>query len=133
MSFIKYFVKRIESPVVKYAFVGIANTATDIVVFAILLYIFDFHLLLANILAFFVAVSQSYLINSNWTFEVKNREVNNRSRIFYFLLVNLGGLFISSTLILFASGFMFPIVAKLLATVVVFIYGYGLNRYFVFR
>lgn len=53
---------------VRFATVGVFNTAIDLAVFALLVAV-ALHPLPANVLAWFVAVTFSYLVNAHWTFE----------------------------------------------------------------
>ena len=114
----------------RYALVGIGNTVTDFGVFALLFYAVHVLPLWANAIAFLVAVSQSYLLNSFWTFKV--RKVTWR-RYFSFVAISLGGLGISTLSIFFLGGFVSPLIAKLLAAIAVLVWGYGLSRVFVFK
>ena len=119
-------------PIIKYAVSGISNTVTDFIIFSILYYILTTHVILANSVAFFVAFVQSYYINKNWTFSHTNTSTNKKTVISFFV-VSLGGLMISNSLIYFLSSHIEAILAKLIATIIVFIYGYTLNKLFVFR
>ena len=114
----------------RYALVGVGNTVTDFGVFALLFYAVQIFPLWANAIAFFIAVSQSYLLNSFWTFKI--RKVT-WSRYFSFVAISLGGLGLSTLSIFFLDGFVSPLIAKLLAAIAVLVWGYGLSRVFVFK
>ena len=114
----------------RYALVGIANTITDFGIFALLFYACRMGPLWANAIAFFVAVSQSYLLNSKWTFNVREVEL---VKYLSFVAVSVGGLGISSLSIYVLNGLASPLVAKILAVGFVVLWGYVLSRTFVFR
>lgn len=85
----------------KFAVVGVLNTVLDFLVFSILLYGLGVYYVLAHILAFAVANTNSFFINSRWTFKAGRREAGFR-QFGLFLLISLCGLGLS-TVALYAS------------------------------
>ncbi|MEM7707639.1 MAG: GtrA family protein [Pseudomonadota bacterium] len=116
-----------------YGAVGVVNTLTDFLVFIVLLYLVEIHLLLANTLAFCVAVIQSYILNNYWTFGAVPRKVSHHRQLGAFLLVQMGALALSNVTIVLLSQYLNPMISKLFATVVAFAWGFVLSKRFVFR
>ncbi|MEZ5503557.1 MAG: GtrA family protein [Halioglobus sp.] len=57
---------------IRFGFVGLVSTAVHVTVAFLLLDVFDLSLLIANICAFFTAMSFSYFGNAMWSFEAKS-------------------------------------------------------------
>lgn len=136
--------------IVKFAIVGVLNTAVDFAVFQTLNLTLGW-VYAAQVLGYTAGVINSYLWNSNWTF----REQRTRSfrEIALFLLVNLASLGVSLGMIwllrekagitnAWVAGWMPKALAgfikgdtvcKLIATVVAIAVNYVGNRLFVFK
>ena len=117
----------------RYAGAGLANTATDLAVLVALHQGLGIKPLVANVGAFLVAATQGYLINQLWTFRAQNESALSALRWVAYVLTNVVGLLISSAMILWLSDSLGWLVAKLLATVVVFAWGFIVARDWVFR
>ncbi|OEC63351.1 hypothetical protein A7D21_29110 [Pseudomonas sp. AP19] len=115
---------------VRFACVGVGNTAIHLCVVFLLVEQLAIQPPLANAAAFAVANIVSYLLNSTWTFQ-KKTSFAGYSRFFIVSLVGLGiswGCVFSSELLEFhyAAG-------VLVSVFFVAIIGYLLNRHFVFK
>lgn len=121
---------------VRFALVGATNSAWDFLVYLVLTrgwLGFSFHYLWANSVAFFVSVTNSYILNKRWTF----RHSDRRHHIHFskFLMVNLVTLALYEV-ILFATidRLRIPdIIAKLVAIALVTVWNFGANKYWTFR
>ncbi|WP_371859250.1 GtrA family protein [Pseudomonas sp. AP19] len=114
----------------RFACVGVGNTAIHLCVVFLLVEQLAIQPPLANAAAFAVANIVSYLLNSTWTFQ-KKTSFAGYSRFFIVSLVGLGiswGCVFSSELLEFhyAAG-------VLVSVFFVAIIGYLLNRHFVFK
>lgn len=56
---------------IKFGLVGVLNTGITIFSYAILVYVFKMYFILANIIAYFLGMINSYIWNKNWVFKVK--------------------------------------------------------------
>lgn len=56
---------------IRFALIGVMNTAIDYILFAILLYLLRIHWTIANVIAYASAVLFSYFANKYWTFKKK--------------------------------------------------------------
>ena len=118
-------------PMFKYAVVGVGNTATDFLVFAILVYSMQIDSLVANGCAFAVAVTQGYLLNACWTFRDPDLGLSWK-RYVSFVAVNLGGVAASMLTLFLLQDYIGPLAAKLSSVFFVFAWGYLMSRRFVF-
>ena len=117
---------------VRFGLVGLTNTATDFGVFSVLYFLIQFDALWANTFAFAIAVTQSYVFNGAWTFQLTKQQWSLLAYL-RFVLISLGGLLISTVCIVSLSELIPALVAKLLAAGVVLIWGFFLSRQFVFQ
>ena len=117
----------------KFAAVGGMNFIIDFCVYVFLTRFFDLHYLLANIIAFVVAVTFSFFVNKHWTFRYKEGEAHKRYLQFFVVcFIGLGW----TELILYIGVDLLhwhDIAVKLLATFLVFFWNFGLNKYWTFR
>jgi putative flippase GtrA len=116
----------------RFGLVGLINTAVDMGVFILAYRGFQLDPLLANALAFLVAVTNSYLLNHFWTFQRADSPVS-LSAYSRFLLLNTGGLLIGSLAILLLGRFIMAELAKLAASVLTLLWNYSTSRWLVFN
>lgn len=117
---------------VRFGLVGVLNTAIDIGSFTLLYRVAGLRPLLANGLAFLIAVSNSYWLNRRWTFR-ESREVKGLAAYGRFVLLNIGGLIISSLTLALLAGLMAPELAKVIASILTLLWNYTSSRYFIFK
>ena len=116
----------------KFTVVGGINTVIDFSVFFYLFEILGYDRVVSHICAFFVAVVNSFVFNSLWTFKNLKRDKFFR-QMFGFLLISVIGL-ILSTITIYVVGFWFdPYIAKLAAMFSSFSWNYIGSCVFVFK
>ena len=81
---------------IKFALVGVVNTAIDFIIYGLLTY-FNVNYIAAQCLSYSAGVINSYLMNRKWTFEQKGK--GSKREFFTFIGVNLITLMITSFLI----------------------------------
>lgn len=121
---------------VKFCIVGVLNTAVDFAVYIILargLLGFRLHYLLANIIAFSLAVMNSYTLNRRWTF--RNQDTKRTIQFTKFLSVNMVSLLLYEGLLaLFVEAVgIDDIVAKALSYGLVLAWNFTAYKYWTFR
>ncbi len=130
----RYFLKYpILKQFTKFSLVGVSNTAIDFFIYLVLTRIFSVYFLIANIISFLTAVSWSFVFNKHWTF--RNSETAIRSQYFEFLVINLIGLILNTTILywLVRSFRFYDLLAKVTAVIIVLFWNFGASRYWIFR
>ncbi|MCB9948254.1 MAG: GtrA family protein [Rhodospirillaceae bacterium] len=117
----------------RFAAVGVANTAIDMALFAVLYYLAGWAVLPAHIAGFLVAATNSYLMNKTWTFADDSRGRAALVKGIGFLAVAGVGLALSSATIWLVAGLVPVLVAKVLAIVASFLWNYIASHLLVFR
>ncbi len=118
---------------VSFAMVGVVNTLIDLSVFLTLYSGLGLALVPANVLAWFVAVSASYVMNSFITFAVESGRQLRWRDYATFLVSGIAGVIGNTTALVVASYFVPVLVAKLMAIVVSFMINFSLSHFVVFR
>lgn len=118
---------------IKFGLVGVMNTMIDYTIYAALFYVVHVHYLLANIISFSVAVSNSYILNRRWTF--RSDHPAWRTEAAKFIVVNIIGLGLSEILLFLQVDHLHisKLLAKLFAIVVVLFWNYVGTRFWAFR
>jgi putative flippase GtrA len=116
----------------RFGLVGIVNTAVDFVVFVLLYRGTGLDPLLCNVVAFLVAVTNSYLLNHHWTFRGSGSTLSFFAYV-RFAALNAGGLVIGTLAILLLGRFMPLELAKLIAAGLTLIWNYTCSKLFVFN
>lgn len=116
----------------RFGFVGTLNTVLDFFAFFVFYNLFGFWFVIAHLLAFFIALTNSFLLNALWTFKnLKHDQLIKQ--IGTFIVIGLTGLILSTIVIFVAQKFMWVYAAKILAMVVSLIWNYIGSYIFVFR
>ncbi len=116
----------------RFGLVGVLNTAIDFAIFAFAYYVAGAPVLMAHILAFLAAATNSYIINQRFTF-ARAREERNLSEFLRFLAVTATGLAASSLVVVALSGHIHVLAAKTAAILCTLSIGYIGSSLWVFR
>ena len=119
------------SRLVRFALVGVANTAIDFAVFGALYYLMSVHLLLANSLSYGAGLVNSFVMNSRWTFRDPARQQRG-TRAVRFAAFNLIGLAIANAVIWLLALVLPAWTAKLGAVGATLLWNYWSSHRFVF-
>jgi putative flippase GtrA len=125
--------KVLLSQMFRFGLVGLVNAGVDAAVFFFALAAVTRSLVVANVLAWLVAVTSSYVLNSRFTFAARaGRELSLKNYLM-FAITQSGGL-IANTLVLLATAPYVPLLlAKLFAIGAGFVVNFSLARGLVFR
>jgi putative flippase GtrA len=96
--------------------IGVINTAIDISAFACLYRLLGLDIIASNVLAFLIAVTNSYVLNFLITFADRSSGRGALGRFPRFLLVAVIALSVSTVIVSLLSVFIHPLLAKLVAT-----------------
>ena len=118
---------------ISFAFVGVINTVIDFSVFWTAATYLQWPLVPANVLAWLVAVSFSYVMNSFITFGPESGRILRWRDYGTFAASGVAGM-VASTATLFALSYVLPVLAaKLLSILVSFVVNFSLSHFVVFR
>lgn len=118
---------------ISFAMVGVVNTAIDFSVFWTTVHFLGWPLVPANVLAWLVAVSFSYAMNSFITFGPESGGILRWRDYATFAASGVAGM-VASTATLVALSYMLPVLlAKLLSILVSFVVNFSLSHFVVFR
>jgi putative flippase GtrA len=112
-------------PILRFALVGIANTAIDLAAFALFLLLFP--PIVSNILAWSCAVVFSYAVNSQWTFENSHR--SGKAFLRFVAAGALASLIVSTLTLMLLGGVVGIWPAKAIAIVLAFAVSFAGSRW----
>ena len=116
-----------------FALIGVVNTLVDYGVFLFAYYVLALPLILANVLAWAVAVSGSYVMNSFITFAAESgRRLAWRS-YGTFAASGIAGVIVNTATLVAASRWLPVPAAKLIAILASFVVNFSLSHFVVFR
>ena len=116
-----------------FAAVGVVNSAVDFGVFSFAYYYLELPIVTANVMAWIVAVSGSYIMNSLTTFARESGRELRANAYFTFLISQVAGLVANTTTVFVASYFMPVLLGKVLAIGASFLVNFSLSHFVVFR
>jgi putative flippase GtrA len=116
-----------------FAMIGLVNTGIDFGVFTFTHYYLGWSIIVANPIAWLVAVSNSYTLNSMITFAAETGRRLSVKAYITFILSQVGGLIANTTTVFILSHFMPAWMAKIPAIGASFIVDFTLSHLVVFR
>ena len=116
-----------------FALVGVVNTAIDLAIFLAAYNLFDVPLIPANVMAWLVAVSFSYVMNSTITFAAESGRKLRWRDYGTFLASGVVGVIDNTATLVLASYVVPVLVAKFMAIGVSFLVNFTLSHFVVFR
>lgn len=115
--------------IMSFGLIGFVNAGVDTAVFFAALRFLTDNLIVANVCAWIVAVSCSYLLNSRFTFK---KPLLLKDYLF-FAATQVGGLIANTTALLLTAPYVPLLVAKIIAIGFGFVVNFTLARFIVFR
>jgi putative flippase GtrA len=116
-----------------FAVVGVINAAIDLGVFSFAYYGLEFSIVLANVMAWAVAVTGSYIMNSLTTFARESGRKLRLTAYANFAASQAAGLVANTATVFVASYFMPVLLGKVLAIGASFLVNFSLSHFVVFR
>ncbi|MBF0219841.1 MAG: GtrA family protein [Gammaproteobacteria bacterium] len=118
----------------KYFFVGGVAAATDFSFFLIFNTYFGYHYLVVATQGFVLATLVNYFLSIRWVFTSGARFSKKREIAYVFMVSGIGlGLNILILFLCVDKLLIHPLIAKIIATALVFFWNYYLRKYFVFK
>jgi putative flippase GtrA len=116
-----------------FAAIGVINTLIDLGIFLLAYNVLTIALVPANVLAWLVAVSCSYVMNSFITFAAESGRKLTWRAYAAFAASGVAGVVANTTALVIASYFVPVLAAKLIAILVSFLVNFSLSHFVVFR
>ena len=116
-----------------FAVIGLGNTVIDLGVFTFGYSVLGLPLVPANVLAWLVAVSGSYVMNTLITFRAESGRVIRLKDYLSFVGSGVLGVIVTTTILVVLSNFMPVLFAKLVAIVASFVVNFTMSHFVVFR
>jgi putative flippase GtrA len=116
-----------------FAIVGLVNSAIDFGVFSFGYYYLELPIVAANVVAWIVAVTGSYVMNSLTTFARESGRELRAKAYLSFALSQVAGLIANTLTVYVASKIMHVLVGKVLAIGASFLVNFSLSHFVVFR
>ena len=116
-----------------FALVGVVNFAVDFSVFSFAYLYLNWPIISANVAAWMIAVSGSYVMNSLITFAAESGRQLRLKSYAIFALSQTGGLTANTTTLFVLSYFLPVLVAKAFAVIATFLVNFSLSHFVVFR
>jgi len=118
---------------VSFAIVGLVNSAVDFGVFSFAYYYLALPIIAANVIAWAVAVTGSYVMNSLTTFARESKRELTVKAYTGFAVSQIAGLVANTVTVVIASYFMPVWIGKVLAIGASFLVNFTLSHFVVFR
>ena len=116
-----------------FAVIGVGNTVIDLGVFTFAYNVLELPLVGSNVLAWLVAVSGSYVMNTNITFRAESGRILRGKDYLRFLASGVLGVITTTTTLVLLSNFIPVIAAKLVSIVAGFVVNFAMSHFVVFR
>jgi putative flippase GtrA len=119
--------------VVSFALVGLGNTAVDFGIFTVAYGFLKLPLVASNVVAWLVAVSGSYILNTLTTFHAETGRVLRRKDYFSFVASGILGVIATTTTLVVLSLYVHVFIAKLVSILAGFAVNFVMTNFVVFR
>jgi putative flippase GtrA len=119
--------------ILSFGLIGVGNTAVDFGVFILAYKLLGFPIVASNVIAWLVAVSGSYILNTLITFRVETGKVLRLKDYINFILSGTIGMIATTTTLAVLSLYIPVITAKLISILVGFAVNFTMSNFFVFR
>ncbi len=124
---------RTSLKLVSFALVGVGNTAIDFGVFTLCYELLELPLVPANVIAWLVAVSCSYVMNTMTTFSAESGRVLRRRDYLSFMASGVLGVIATTVTLVVLSHYIQVMIAKLISILVGFMVNFTMSNFVVFR
>lgn len=118
---------------VSFALVGLGNTAIDFGLFTLAYKGLGFPIVVSNVIAWLIAVSGSYVVNTMTTFRVESGRVLRRRDYFNFVASGVLGVIATTSALVVLSWYVNVMMAKALSILVGFSVNFTMSNFVVFR
>jgi putative flippase GtrA len=125
--------RTVLAKLMSFASIGVVNVAVDVTVFTIAYKLLQLPLILSNVIAWAIAVSGSYALNTKITFGRETGGAFRRSHYLHFAASGILGVIIATTTLFVFSHYTSVWIAKLFSIVAAFGVNFSMSHFVVFR
>jgi putative flippase GtrA len=118
---------------ISFAVVGLVNTAIDFGVFSFAYKVLQLPIVAANVIAWLVAVSFSYVTNTLTTFKAETGRVLRRRDYLAFVASGVVGVIATTSTLVVLSHYASVMIAKVISIFVGFTVNFAMSNFVVFR
>lgn len=118
---------------ISFGVIGLGNTVIDLGIFTLAYKVLGLPLVPANVMAWLVAVSCSYVMNTMITFRAESGRVLRRKDYFSFVASGILGVIATTTTLVVLSHFIPVYAAKLASILAGFVVNFTMSHFVVFR
>ncbi|MDB5654500.1 MAG: GtrA-like protein [Tardiphaga sp.] len=118
---------------ISFGVIGVGNTVIDLAIFSLAYSVLAVPLVASNILAWLVAMSISYVMNTMITFRAESGRVLRRKDYLSFAASGILGVIATTATLVVLSHFMAVILAKLASILAGFVVNFTMTHFVVFR
>jgi putative flippase GtrA len=118
---------------ISFASIGLANTGVDLAAFTLTYRILELPLVPSNVVAWLVAVSGSYVMNTMITFRAESGRVLRQRDYLSFAASGILGVIATTTTLVILSNYVPVFTAKLISILVSFAVNFTMSHFVVFR
>lgn len=119
--------------VASFALIGVGNTLVDFLVFTLAYKVFELPIVTANIIAWLIAVSGSYVMNTFITFHAETGRTLRFKHYASFIASGALGMIATTTALVVLSLYVHVMAAKLASILVGFAINFAMSHLVVFR
>lgn len=121
------------SKMISFGVIGLGNTVIDLAIFTLAYKVLGLALVPANVMAWLVAVSCSYVMNTMITFRAESGRVLRRKDYLSFVASGILGVIATTTTLVVLSNFIPVYAAKLASILAGFVVNFTMSHFVVFR
>ncbi|MCO5129982.1 MAG: GtrA family protein [Xanthobacteraceae bacterium] len=119
--------------IVRFALIGVGNTLVDFSVFTVAYKVAGLPIVASNVVAWMVAVSGSYVLNTYITFHVESGRLLRYRDYLTFAASGVLGMVMTTAVLLLLSHYLHVMVAKAISILVGFAVNFTMSNLVVFR
>lgn len=130
----KFFNQKISLQFIKFAVVGVINTLLHLAILYVLVEYFSIYYVLASFIAFLIAVTNSFILNTIWTFNT-NIRIDTKSKYIKFFVISSLALIINLSLLYLITEYLhiWYIASQISATFFSLLVNFLGNKFWTYR
>jgi len=129
----RWLARPVLAKMISFGVIGLGNTVIDLAIFTFAYTVLALPLVPSNVLAWLIAVSGSYVMNTMITFRAESGRVLRRKDYFSFVASGILGVIATTTTLVVLSNFIPVIYAKLASILAGFVVNFTMSHFVVFR